>query len=512
MSLRPGSALALVCLCAMVACTPEPRGLEWFVVVDADVGARMTWVEATIRRGSCTGEEVFRTGYRPGAEEMVMRPPVLEPGTWAFGARVHDASCAWIAEGCVAVALPFPQPVEVALTNPPSTPEACPASECRDGICEGVAPPMDADVPDDGVAPDTAPVDTGVPGCAMWTPQHFDACAIPAPGGSITIGADGSYDTTTGVLMVGGMVSTPASIVIDQGGLPGRVISVEDFSVSMGGTLRVVGEMPLIVASRGSIDIQGDLDASSTRVGAAGAGANPSACFDAMAGGSGLAGSGGGGGGGFHGNGGDGGRGNGNMLDGPEHPGGPGGGSTASPSAVRAGCNGADSGFGMSPAVAPGGAGGGAVQLTARGSITVGGRILAGGAGGTGGLSSLATGGGGGGSGGFIGLDAPTVTVTGTLAANGGGGGEGSNRSTTGGDGQDGRADDMRATGGAGVGAQSTDGGDGGAGTMHDGASVTDVDNGGGGGGGGGTGFVLIWSESWVETGALISPPAIVDP
>jgi hypothetical protein len=75
-----------------------------------------------------------------------------------------------------------------------------------------------------------------------------------------------------------------------------------------------------------------------------------------------------------------------------------------------------------------GGGGGGAVQVSSRTTITVTptGVIHVGGAGGFQGQGN-AGGGGGGGSGGAILLEAPTISIKGTLAGNGGGGGAGEN-------------------------------------------------------------------------------------
>jgi hypothetical protein len=79
---------------------------------------------------------------------------------------------------------------------------------------------------------------------------------------------------------------------------------------------------------------------------------------------------------------------------------------------------------GLEPNPGPGGAGGGALQISSLVSVTVTatGAITAPGGGGA---NTVSGGGTGGGAGGGILLEAPLVTVQGTLAANGGGGGGG---------------------------------------------------------------------------------------
>ena len=74
---------------------------------------------------------------------------------------------------------------------------------------------------------------------------------------------------------------------------------------------------------------------------------------------------------------------------------------------------------------APGGAGGGAIQLSSRMAISITGTIVAGGAGGEGSPLNAAVGGGGGGAGGYIGFDSGSLAIDAgaIVAANGGGGG-----------------------------------------------------------------------------------------
>ncbi|MBW2462872.1 MAG: hypothetical protein JRH11_14565 [Deltaproteobacteria bacterium] len=363
----------------------------------------------------------------------------------------------------------------------------------------------------DGASPDSSVPDAGMP-CTAWGAQHFDPCTLPGTDMEVNVSEDAVYDTDSGTLRIGGVDLIVPNDIIDQGGTDARIIVVDNFRIGAGARLRVVGSMPLIVASWGTIAIEGDLDAGSVRGGVAGAGANHGSCNAVAPTATGDSGTGGGGGGGFGGRGGNGGEGDSNNTPGGTFPGGSGGAAVATPTIVRGGCPGAQSGPDGGGAVGAGGTGGGAIQLSALGAITVPGRILAGGAGGTGGPDSRATGGGGAGSGGYIGLEGSTVTVTGVLAANGGGGGEGTDRSNTGDNGEDAHPDESRAPGGSGGTTIGTDGGMGGAGAQLAGADVPGVLNGGGGGGGGGVGFVLVWSADYTGSGAAISPAVMSMP
>ena len=155
-----------------------------------------------------------------------------------------------------------------------------------------------------------------------------------------------------------------------------------------------------------------------------------------------------------------------------------------------------------------GGAGGGAIQISAVAGVEIDehGGINVGGGGGLGGCATLdyTTGGGGGGSGGEIFLDSPMLDVRGILAANGGGGGGAGSWDPQNGDaGQSGNLGMMPAPGG-----QSASDGNGGAGgagaaSMSMAAPGATSVNGGGGGGGGGR----IWMRGQLkQSSQLISP------
>jgi hypothetical protein len=157
-----------------------------------------------------------------------------------------------------------------------------------------------------------------------------------------------------------------------------------------------------------------------------------------------------------------------------------------------------------------GGSGGGALQLTAFGSITISGVIDAGGGGGGGGGAdpngNNAGAGAGGGAGGAILLEAPSVTLTtsGILAANGGGGGAGGGGTTAGPPGQRGTRSTTPAAGGQ---RGNSSGGAGGAGETAAAPGGNVVDN-NAGGGGGGVGRIRIRASSPTIDGTLSPAPS----
>lgn len=346
---------------------------------------------------------------------------------------------------------------------------------------------VDAPLLDSGIDPE---VDANTT-CTGFVPLggHVNPCSVPA-GGGWDVMADTTYNTTAGTVSTG---TAPMSYAIGDV----RIVSVSDFTIGAGATLRVTGDKPLLVLSWSTLRIDGTLDVSSRRIlgsQSLGAGANTAACSGATNG-TGTQDCGGGGGGGFRGGGGNGGAG-GNAA-------GKGGDLLAVPSTVVGGCSGTNGGTGGSKGY--GGAGGGAAQLTARSRITVSstGRLAAGGAGGEGGTGD--GGGGGGGSGGYLGFAAPMVQLAqgAIIAANGGGGGTGCDGGD-GPEGENGRLDAVRAAGGtATVCATARAGGLGGAGIeLTGGVGSSSPES--GGGGGGGTGHVLAWGT--LTNMATISP------
>lgn len=374
---------------------------------------------------------------------------------------------------------------------------------------DGSPAPLDGSM-DGAVTDGTLPPDAAL--CWTWTPAHFDPCMLPVPDGPLVIAGESHvYSTDSRSFTSSGAPANPQSIVITQAdGTEAVIISVTDLRILpvllITGELRVEGSRPLIIAASGTVEIAGTLDVASRLGEQTGAGANHARCPAAGPGQDDMGGAGGGGGGGFQGKGGKGGPGDSNEG---QSTGGDGSAALASvPATVRGGCPGASGGQGNDGSPAPGGDGGGAVQITAQLSISVlAGTILAGGSGGAAGPISR-NGGSGGGSGGYIGLDAPEVNVEFTvMTANGGGGGEGGVVNVEADDGSDGGATGSPAPGGSGEG-QAGDGGDGGAGTSLDGADTNDLQQDGGGGGGGAVGYIIIRTADLQGSPFVISPPA----
>ncbi len=356
--------------------------------------------------------------------------------------------------------------------------------------CKFDSPPASVDGGSDDAGP-----------CVAWETRggHVEDLCAMAPGGSWRIdSATATYDTTEGTVNEG---FSPRSFLVAQ---PGnrmlRVVSVDSFEVAPGGSLRVIGPHPLLVLSWATITVAGTIDVSS-RAGSIGAGGSRSDCDNGDPG-IGTTNAGGGGGGGNGQSGAPGGRGN---VGAAANAGGPLGGSIPRlEHVIVGGCRGGNGGG----AGGTGGDGGGAIQLTARTSITIdaAGKIRAGGMGGGGATAN--GGGGGGGGGGFIGLDAPEVIQRGgaTLAANGGGGGGGC-EDGNGAPGQDGQDANMSA--GGGPGASCANGANGGDGGRRGDAPTPGMDSGfSGGGGGGGTGYIVVWTPSPMLSG--IRSPAEV--
>jgi len=341
------------------------------------------------------------------------------------------------------------------------------------------------DAPADG-RPD-APPDAPPDGALCYGAGILKPCLSAAP----TAPLDVPVGTTA--------ISTDSGCtqVIAQTGGP-EVCLLAYTNITIEGTLEATGARPLALLATGSISISGEIDVGSYRVGNtphAGAGeASDALCGAPGTPGADTAGAGGGAGGSFVGKGGDGAAG---------RLGAGGAGSTAvaamgTPMVVRGGCPG---GAGATGTGTGGGSGhgGGAVYLVAVGAIQISGEILACGGGGDGGQS--AAGGGGAGAGGFIGLDAPTVQVSGILDALGGGGGEGGGM----GGGANGNSG-LTATSAALGGVYNTNGGDGGDGAFATPDAVSGHQgNSGGGGGGGGTGAIRVFPSQTL--GGTVAPP-----
>lgn len=299
--------------------------------------------------------------------------------------------------------------------------------------------------------------------------------------GSATI-----FDTATSDLIVGEATTIDTTTMgARRTQRDGSEVAVLVYGrVTIGGALRIVGPVPLVLIARDEITIGGSIDVSAMggtpgpggRAGATSVGAMASGPGNGRGGQhEGTYEDGGGGGGGQCGTGGRGGDGGGGR-------GGDGGGRTdaaGDPETLRGGGGGGagNGDFGV------GGSGGGAVQLSTRGTITIGGQVLARGSNGDEGRGGGNWGsGGGGGAGGWILLEAPSVMVVGTLDASGGSGGRG-----------------YEGGGGGAGGTTSSDGAAGGG------------DSGGigpnGGGGGGGAGCLVVRSaDAAAPTSGTLRP------
>jgi hypothetical protein len=245
------------------------------------------------------------------------------------------------------------------------------------------------------------------------------------------------------------------------------------FTVEQTAALRFTGVLPVIVVVRGSVNIQGQVLVNAIN-GAAGPGGfegtNPGPGVGQNGVSAGFPNS-GAGGGSFCGVG--------------------GAGAASSPPAAQGGATygnaalvplfgGSAGGLTNSASASAGPGGGGAIEIAAGEQIVIGefGAINAGGGGSTLGWQGYFAGG----SGGAILLEAPSITVSGTLAANGGGGGE-----LEGGNGGDATANTQPAPGYGGI------GGNGSAGATVNGSSAVLVDGGSDfGSGGGGAGRIRI--------------------
>ena len=352
---------------------------------------------------------------------------------------------------------------------------------------------------------------------------NFDPVAIAAnPIGDLDITCDATFDSTgtpSWTVDPGCSFIAPTHVVTGDDSV---VIAVRHLVVNA--PLRVVGSRPVILAVYGDATLNHDILAHSTReVSKLGAGSGVR-CSGRTGGPGGVT-SGDGGGGGGGGLATEGGLGGANDDDTATR--GPKGGAllTSGFSPLVGGCQGGAGGGITGTIPGAGGPGGGALQLSVAGTLTLGSVVSVSGAGGGGGDSTVnnAAGGGGGGSGGMLVLEAGTLVVESTarVTANGGSGGEGSDvvggsksPGTPGADGSTGN--DTPVAGGDGTAANGGAGGAGAAGSSAPGDGLPGTGSGGthgaGGGGGGAAGRILlrgVTSCTSIPAGAIISPAAV---
>ncbi|MGV3624803.1 MAG: MopE-related protein [Archangium sp.] len=304
-----------------------------------------------------------------------------------------------------------------------------------------------------------------------FTPSNFTEAQLAADAGVATNFTASFTLNTTNITATAGQQLPPSTVVNNV-----LVFRTSSFSMNGGVTMTITGNRPVIFAVTGNATIP----ATAAIIARSGSGA--AAC----------------------GNGGDG-NDSGGGAGGPESGGGGGGfgtaGGSGGPASGHSGAMGASNGTDdliplrggcrgghAQPTNTQGGAGGGAIQFSVAGTLTVGGQIGAPGRTG-GGAPTQGNGGGGGGSGGAVLLEANVLTLQSTarVTANGGGGGEGS-RGAAGNSGEDGHTDDASpAEGGRDGSDAGGNGGNGAAGNTGatNGGAPTMNDAGGGGGGGG---------------------------
>lgn len=366
---------------------------------------------------------------------------------------------------------------------------------------------------DSGVTPaDGSPMMDGMPApvpCTPWTTffASLDPCAVdlgtPMP---LTVSADSTLNTTTGMLTTGGTSVLVAGKVLSRPlGGEVRVFNVKSLRVMPGVRLALAGARNALLLVHGDATIEGTLDGSA-RLGEllSAPGADTPACEGQGTGGDGtdatgnVAG-GGGGGAGFGEPGGDGGDGGNGGAKGVK-------GAKSSDTVWRGGCHGGlggDDDQTGGEQGGRGGGGGGGVAISALGAISVvaSGTATVNGAPGSAGAAAGA-GAGGGGSGGGLVLDGNAVTVDGRLCANGGGGGEGGGPGGNSNPGPPVLCTIDRASGGSGGPGNGGDGGLGGARAARDGGpgNPGNSSNGGGGGGGGAVGKVWLRTRTGSPT------------
>ncbi|HEX5745222.1 MAG TPA: putative metal-binding motif-containing protein [Archangium sp.] len=297
------------------------------------------------------------------------------------------------------------------------------------------------------------------------------------------------------------------------------VIAVRNLTVNQ--PLRVVGSRPVVLAVYGDATLNDEILAHSARAESRGGAGSGVGCTGRTGGAGNVSGNDGSGGGG-------GGlateSGTGGANDDGSAAGGSKGGAllTSGFSPLVGGCQGGAGGGITGTTPGAGGRGGGSLQLSVAGTLTLASVVSVSGAGGGGGDSTVnnAAGGGGGGSGGMLVLEARNLVVEASarVTANGGAGGEGSDAQggtqSPGVAGADGSL--VTATPVAGADGGAVNGGAGGAGAAGsagpgDGLAGTGSGgvHGAGGGGGGAAGRILLRgasSCSAIPAGAVISP------
>jgi hypothetical protein len=395
----------------------------------------------------------------------------------------------------------------------PGAADAAPTD--RGGAAEAGGADAEAGSPDAAPGPDALPapdapevdaaeLDGGVIEDAGWTDADLDAGVVVDAGGPITF----PYSPTElmpiappvypwrpaqdcEVIVSGSNAAFNPRECLPSGVLGSTmfgtpVLHVASLTLDAQRTLTVRGDGPLIVAVYGDTDLSGRIVTE----------ASPGPPFNGCDARPGVdstqsTAAGGGGGGGLASAGGRGGN--------SAAMGGTGGSARPSPPRIIRGCSGADGGK-RSTDTAPrpaGGLGGGGLQISAAGRLTVrsAAELLGAGQGGEGGILTR-SGGAGGGSGGVFWLEARDLVLEAGARINvtGGGGGGGADGSTPGDPGDPGSSAAPLAGADGGDGNAGNSGGSGGHGVIpaFDGDRGSDTQDEAGGGGGGGSGWIIL--------------------
>lgn len=330
-----------------------------------------------------------------------------------------------------------------------------------------------------------------------------DASIAPA---TVITGCTVEFDTTTNTFVDGGwcnQVKPTPFVFVQDGGISTTVLPMAGFELSASSTLVLTGSRPIILAVYGPATIHGVIDARSVSTTRIGPGGNASGCGSMNGGNATIS---GGGGGAAFGTAGSRGGGTGGGDAGIA-------GSNTLLQPLTGGCLGGRGHDNTNRYEAPGGPGGGAVQISSSGALIITGTISTSGAGGEGGNMGLMdhNGGGGGGSGGAILLEAAQLSLGAStrLTCNGGAGGGGREDGlAVGVPGQGGALNTATpALGGQGGTPAAGDGGAGAAGTSVSAAGIAGVGIVGSGGGGAGLGVIRLngISSCTIDAGVVLS-------
>jgi hypothetical protein len=471
-----------------------------------DDGMACTVGDTCAADGSCLGTPKICTGVYDGGCSATSGTCNPADGSCTFdnaavGTSCNDQNACTTMDSCSATG------VCAGTQMPCGAPQCKVAVGCLAGMC------MFTNV-DAGTVCDGGFCLAGACSAFPYVPSNFDPSIIAASDWSPTIHLVGICTLTfdsSGITQYSGdcvglaTLPTPKQVTLADGN-PAVLLPFGGLIIDGLSNLALIGDKPVILAVKGDATVSGLITASS-QLGQPGAGSDAAGCSLGAAGVGGsvtIPGgkmSAGGGGGAFATSGSPGAE----TADGgvPGSGGMPTGGASLVP--LRGGCAGGAGGpSGNNTACAPG-AGGGAVQLSVAGALTVSGNIAASGAGGPAGTNASSnpnSGGGGacgGGSGGGILLEGRTVNLaTGSLLTNGGAGGEGGTLTALGNDGASGSTSNATPAAGGDFGNQyGGKGGDGAAGKVGGsftaaGAAVPGNNVGGGGGGGGGVGRIRV--------------------